>query len=681
VISFKSIPFLRILIPYLAGVFYVLEFGMIPNPHLFFSAAFVVLSTAFLFQKYSKPSTALKKTVYMVSIHVFLFLLAFEASYFYNAKNDGNHYSHYVAAEEQVFFCTVTDLPVVTEKFVKLAVTINAVNTKAVWHYTNGNSIIYIKSPGPENIVIGNTLFVHSKFGYINPPQNPDEFNYSSFLESKNIYHTVYASSSQLNKVKCPNPGFSFTTLGTLIKERVVYVLRNSALSQEAFSICAALLVGYDDEISGEVMTSFSHSGTLHVLSVSGMHTGILYIALLFLFELFDKHNRYKKLKCFFIIAALCMFVLITGFSPSVLRAALMLGLVILGNTFYRNGNSYNTLLLSAFLLLLYDPLLIKDVGFLLSYFAVFGIMYLYPILNTIYFVKNKILNKLWSLSLMSVAATVFTLPISLYYFHQFPVWFMFSNLVIIPISTGLMALAFLLLVFYRILFIKQLLVVCINSATSVMLWFTQLTDNKTYGFIDYISFSKTDVVFSCIVISILLWVISSKSYRALLLGICGLILWTGLSVFSNYKELKEKELVVFSVKRKPAYLLRIGHTVYVHADSLSEKEFQRNVKPYLLNYSGLRVIYDKSNLFKHNGLSVLSIQKSRIDLNAYNVNYIIVSNNSPVFLKPGTQIKPLVIADCSNNYNFVKKLKKQCAQLEVPFYSVKERGFFKINF
>jgi competence protein ComEC len=112
-------------------------------------------------------------------------------------------------------------------------------------------------------------------------------------------------------------------------------------------------------------MQSFSHSGTLHILSVSGMHTGVLYAILIYVFSLFDKYDRYKKTKFVFVLSFLCLFVLITGLSPSVLRAALMLGLILFGKTFYKQGNAYNTLLFSAFLLLLINPYLVKDVGFL----------------------------------------------------------------------------------------------------------------------------------------------------------------------------------------------------------------------------------------------------------------------------------------------------------------------------
>jgi competence protein ComEC len=317
------------------------------------------------------------------------------------------------------------------------------------------------------------------------------------------------------------------------IKSKLVSILRDSELSQEAFSICSALLVGYDDEIDSEVMQSFSHSGTLHILSVSGMHTGVLYAVLIFLFSLIDKYDKYKKTKFVFIMLGLWLFVLVTGLSPSILRAALMLSLVLVGKTFYKQGNSYNTLLLSAFLLLLYNPYLIKDVGFLLSYCAVFGIMYLYPILQKLYFFENKILQTTWSGVIMSVSATVFTLPISLYFFHQFPIWFVFSNMIIIPISFLIMGAAALFLMLLQSSFHQSHFSIYHKWFNfCIMMWFAQLTDNPNYGFIDFISFSKTDFCFMTIIIILLcLMILSTKSYKQVL-ALCLLVItWLSFSI------------------------------------------------------------------------------------------------------------------------------------------------------
>lgn len=282
--------------------------------------------------------------------------------------------------------------------------------------------------------------------------------------------------------------------------------------------------------------------------------------------------------------------------------------------------------------------------------------------------------------TLMSVAATVFTLPVSLYYFHQFPVWFVFSNLIIIPLSIGLMAASFLLLLCYKIVVIKQALAWLINVTTSAMLWTAGLTDNKRYGFIDHIVFTETDVLFSIAAIVLFFRVLVTKSHKTVMLWFICIIAWFTASVFTNYRQLKEKELVVFSVKHKSAYLLRVGHHIYAHTDSLSEKEYNRYVKPYLLNYSGLSVINDHSNLLKCGQKTILHIQQA-VHADGIEPDYLIVSHNSPVSLLFGKQIKPLVIADCSNSYTFVKKLKKQCAELDIPFYWIKERGALKITF
>jgi competence protein ComEC len=475
--------------------------------------------------------------------------------------------------------------------------------------------------------------------------------------------------------------GFSMAQFGTRIKSKVVSVLRHSGLSPEAFSICSALLVGYDDEIDSSVMQSFSHSGTLHILSVSGMHTGVLFAILMWIFAKADKYGRYEKLKCFFVILSLFLFVLITGFSPSVLRAALMLTLVILGKTFYKNGNSYNTLLLSAFILLLLNPYLIKDVGFLLSYFAVFGIIYFYPTLHKIHAFENSILQWLWSGALVSVAATLFTLPITLFVFHQFPIWFILSNAVIIPISLVLMAAAVALVCFSKIAIVKGMLVYLINASTAVMLWLAQLTDAPGIGYMDFISFTKTDAIFCSVIIILFLMILVSKQYKHVMYLGCACIAWLCVSICNSYTQSRQKELVLFHIKHKSAVAMRNGQTVYADMGDISDKEFQRYVKPYLLRFSNLKLITAKSNLVKSGHTGVGFINRLGIALQTKGLNHLVVSNDTPLEM-PLNTVKngTLIIADCSNSYKFVRQLKKLCRQYHLPFYSVRESGALTIN-
>ncbi len=678
--NYKSIPFLKILIPYLVGIISFFYWGHFQKLHVIFLIVFCGWCLAFVFQKLYKPKQYFKKGVYILLTNALLFFLAFEACFLYNAKNNINHYSHHVSYQSQSFIATITDIPVSTETFIKIPIQIKCIEKNKQWHYAEGNAIVYLRNDSNTTFNLGNSLLLHSTFSHVNEPKNPNEFDYKTFLENRNIFHVVYAKTKDVQVFSSTNKKDNLTQFGTHIKAHLVSVLRNSDLSQEAFSICSALLVGYDDEIDSEVMQSFSHSGTLHILSVSGMHTGVLYAILIFIFSLFDKYDRYKKTKFAFVLCFLCLFVIITGLSPSVLRAALMLGLMLFGKTFYKQGNAYNTLLFSAFLLLLINPYLVKDVGFLLSYCAVGGIMYLYPILAKLYVFDNKIIQWLWTSTLISVSATVFTLPISLYFFHQFPLWFVFSNLLIIPMSMLLMLGAVLFLMTYKILILNQILVYLINKSTSVMLWLAQLTDNPQYGFIDFICFSKTDILFMILIIIACLLTITNKQYKYVLFLCFTVICWLSFSIYTSVEQKQKTEFTVFQIKQKSVFALRVGQTVYIHSDSISPKDYQRYIKPYLLTVSDLRIVNTEANVLKVDAKCIVNSYRNAPLLQTIQAEYILVSNDSPLELTTNYKSKPLVIADCSNSYKFVKHLKKQCALLQVPFYWVKENGAIQIT-
>lgn len=679
-INFKTIPFLRILFPFVLGIAASLKLGSPAGLHPAFFISLLCFLGTFLFQRFYKPVLAIKNSLYIISINSFLFLLAFESLFLYKATNDATHYSHYMTREAQDMTGVVEDLPVVTEKFIKLPFRITSIKNKTGWHEVSGKTIIYVRNEGATEPAIGNVLLVRAKPAYVNAPQNPGEFDYKAFLEEKNIFHVIYARPSEMRLMQEKAAGFSLAQSGARIKAGVVSVLRNSGLSSEAFSICAALLVGYDDEIDSSVMQSFSHSGTLHILSVSGMHTGVLFALLMWIFAKADKYERYEKLKCVCVIASLFLFVLITGFSPSVLRAALMLSLVTIGKTFYKSGNSYNTLLLSAFILLLFNPYLIKDVGFLLSYFAVFGIMYFYPTLHQIHVFKNAVLQWLWSGALVSVAATLFTLPITLYVFHQFPIWFILSNALIIPISMVLMIGAIALLCLSKIAVLKTVLAYIINASTSVMLWLAQLTDRPGVGYMDFISFSTTDALFCSALILLGLVVIVSKQYRHVVcLGLL-CVAWLCVSIIDSYTQSRQQELTLFHVKHRSVFALRCGQTVYAHLDSISDKDFQRYVKPYLLRFSNLELLGTNSNMVKSAHTAIAFINQKGMPFPP-EAKHLVISNDTPLEMPLNTVKNGItVIADCSNSYKFVRQLKKQCEQNHIRFYSVRESGALTIN-
>lgn len=674
-VNFKSIPFLKIILPYIIGIICCLNFSTNSSTHIVFVTTIILWIFSFIFQKVDATSFV-KKAVFIMLSNILLFVLAYESSYLYNARNNKLHYTHFVNSKKQKIIATVNDIIVTKEKYIKIPVDINYIEHEQKWNCLQGKSIIYLKTDKIEELEIGEKLYVQAKFNVISNPKNPYEFNYKKHLERQNIYSVVFTNKENVFRVSEKNLT-TFKNFGTKIKAKIVTVLKNNSLSKQTSAICSALLVGYDDEIDNSIIQSFSHSGTLHILSVSGMHTGVLYAVIMWLFSLIDKNEKYKKTRFITMTLFLILFVLITGLSPSVLRASLMLIIMLCGKTFFKQSNTYNTLLFSAFIILLYNPYLLIDVGFLLSYFAVFGIIYLYPIINNLYSFKNKIIQFVWSSTIISFSATLFTLPISLFYFNQFPIWFMLSNLFIIPISTVLLICTALFLIISKITSAATIIAYLMNFCSNIMIWISSLTDNSMYGYVDSISFNNYDLVFTSFLIITIIWIINTKKYYAILISGVVCLLWILTSINLYLTQSKQNEFIVFHTKGKTTYLVRSGKDIYLHKNT-EYRNIERYIKPYLLSIPNFKIYYlnDKQTINIKNTLISIGINNNEIK--NIKQHYVIVSNNNLPNLTSQKNIS--IITDCTNSYKFVKKLKKQCDIFHVPFYSIQDNGYFKIS-
>ncbi|MFO0321071.1 MAG: ComEC/Rec2 family competence protein [Bacteroidota bacterium] len=673
--SFKSIPFLKIIFPFIIGILFVLKFGLIKFTNFYFIINAFLFASLFFFNYHSKINNRFNKIACAISINLFLFFLAHISYYTYDARNSKTHYTNYINSSQQKLVIMVSEEPIMTENGLKIIAEIKNICQNNIWKNTFGKTVIYLIKNSNNSYQVGDYLYLKTKFHQINGPKNPKEFNYKKYLENKNIFNVIYTDQKHLINFHAKEIEENHLQIAEKIKSFIIKKLRNVNLSEDAFSICSALLVGFDDEIKKDVLNSFSHSGTLHVLSVSGLHTGVIYGFIIFLFSLFDKGNKFKILKCIVVIFSLFMFSAVTGFSPAVLRASLMLSLIIFGKTFQKENNSYNTLLVSAFIILLFNPLLITDAGFLLSYFAVFGILYLYPILDSFFYIENIILKWFLKSSLISISATLFTLPITLYFFHQFPIWFIFSNLFIIPLTLMIMLFSFLLLVLCKIVFLKTVLSLIINAGISLMIYISNLTDNNIYGYIDYIAFGILDVFFLSLTLFLLLIFINNKEFKYMVSVLIVCITWSSTKIISYYAQLKENELIVFHINRKSFFATRIGNLLYCDSSKLTKYEFNRSVKPYLLNYDHLNIIHSKKNKIKLNKISFVNLENQIQPNIKETINYVLISNNSLVNLNHFKSHNSIIISDCSNNFKTVNQLKKQCKNYRLKFYDVKEKG------
>ena len=348
-----------------------------------------------------------------------------------------NHAQHFQNQKsDSLILAKVNNAPIEKKKSLscelRLLSSVSSKNSKSI----SGTVRAYFaKDSLSDKLSYGDILLLENTINSIDKPRNPYQFDFKSYYAHKNIYHQAYFKSG------------SWTYTGNSVSSRfweITYSIRR--LLQKRFEthfenkairgVASAIIIGYKEDLDDNWLDAFSKTGTIHVLAVSGLHVGIIYILLSIILGLNRATGSALKIKSFIILLALFGYCLLTGFSPSVCRASIMFGTVLIAKAINRQSNIYNTLALSAFILLVFDPFTLFHVGFQFSYLAVLGIVYYKDIFRSWVPVKTWLGDKIATLLSVSVAAQITTFPLGLYYFHQYPNFFMFSNLIVIPCIT-----------------------------------------------------------------------------------------------------------------------------------------------------------------------------------------------------------------------------------------------------
>lgn len=393
--DFNKKPFARILIPFVLGILSVLYFGFKPST-LFFLVCVLVALGALI---YANKQKVIAKSIVVIIADLFLFFLGIYLTNLSQLKNQPEFYGNKIDTDSLQFIGVVNEIPLQKPKTLKVLIDLKSIKLKDKYTSSEGNIIAYLQNSSTnKTIKAGTVLLVKAKLQEVKEPLNPHVFNFKNYFNNKSIYHTCYVDSSSFLPINNVVYNKTIKQTGLAIKTSIVEKLKNNGLSKEAYTICSALITGYDDDIESSVLEAFSHSGTLHILSVSGLHVGVIYLVLIWFIRLFDRNNKFKLFQLLFVSVCLWFFALITGLSAPVLRAVIMFNLLGIGKLYFnhKSSNQINILFVSAFVMLFTKPLLILDIGFLLSYTALFGILYFYPKLNSLYAPKNTFIAKIW---------------------------------------------------------------------------------------------------------------------------------------------------------------------------------------------------------------------------------------------------------------------------------------------
>ena len=440
--NIRKFPILKMLLPYLCGIlfsyFYISTYL---NPLILFAFSAALLALAcplrFLFPLRGHLPA-------LISLCAAFFLLGITLT---NVRVCPNHFSEVRKMVQNSDFFTLQIIENPTEKEKSIKLIVQLLSDKG-HHTILKKAVLYLqKSPQSAQLRMGDYLVVHTKFIEFSPPQNPYAFDNQKYMRKKGIYFTAYASSHQWEYLSHTSI-HPLRTAASNAQHHFSALFAQNGLQGEEYDIITAVLLGNDETMEADLKAHFAAAGVSHILCVSGMHVGIIFMIINFLLKPLDYSPRLRILKAILLLLIIWCYAHITGLAPSVKRAATMFTFVTLGSLLHRPTSIYHSLFASMFILLLINPLLLFEIGFQMSYLAVFGIVLIQPPLTRLWTPKYKVINYLWELATVSVAAQLTTSPLSLFYFGQFPNYFLLSNLSVISLSFLIVMTGIVLLVF-----------------------------------------------------------------------------------------------------------------------------------------------------------------------------------------------------------------------------------------
>jgi competence protein ComEC len=667
--TIQTIPFLRLCTALATGIFLctyiVFPFWLV----ILFFTLFLLLQF-FLNLNYKFHTGAL----HGISVHLFLVSAGI---FLYHNYNLPTHFF-----ENGKFIATVLEIPQEKQNSYQSLLKIEFFQTTDLRTVTNEKVLVYFeKDTVARNLKPGEKILFDTSPQALKNNGNPFEFDYKRYMGRRKIYRQVYLPSEKWIKTRLPESK-SVIVKAELFRKELLEIYEKHKLGENEFEILSALTLGYKRDLDPEIQQVFSASGAMHVLAVSGLHVGIIYGFFTFLLGFMNRKKIGRLIFAIMSVSLIWSFAFITGLSPSVMRASTMFSFVILGKCINRQTNIYNTLAASAFILLLINPNNLFEVGFQLSYAAVFGIVFLQPKLAGLFNVKNKILNYFQALLTVSVAAQILTFPFSVYYFNQFPTYFWISNLFVIPAAVVLIPLAIGMLVFSGIPVISILFSKTVNFIISILYSLLKEIEEFPVSVLN-ISINEIEFILTILLLCLIFIFIKTYNIRLVTIILTVLFLLTLTSTVFKIKTQNQKEIIVYNNTQNRIIQFISGKMNYVITDkelpenSFEKKQIQTTSIALRLKqpiYITSKSEYQDANMFFKNG-------------NVFFDNKFVVINK----MSPGLfqQLKPEIIIDPPinkelNDYSdnvqvvFTGKKYQDIDNDNKKFYWTEEQGAFR---
>ena len=649
-------------------------FIAIPLPILLYATGFLTLLLTLIY--FISRQKRIKTIWFGIVSFLTMICIGILVTNFHNEKLDLNNYTTIDSVEKQITFRIRTTLKsgLYNDKYIVdvLKIANASVSGKALLNVS--------KDSLNEMLKVDNIYITSEGFQPIVSTINPFQFNYRSYLEKQYVYKQLYVKPTRLFRVN--EKKHTIFGYADLIRETINTKLQNYNFDPDVLSIINALILGQRQDLSKAIYDSYTDAGAVHILAVSGLHVALILLLLNFALKPLKRFKYGKQTTIILLVIIMWSFAIIAGLSASVTRAVTMFSIIAIGMHLKRPTNIYNTLAISIFVLLLFKPLFLFDVGFQLSYLAVIAIVAIQPRLVKLWQPKNFILSKIWDYFTVGIAAQFGVVPISLYYFHQFPGLFFVANVIIIPFLGFILGIGILVIILALCNALPKFLVdgfgFIISSMNDLMKW---LSLQESFLFKD-ISFNGWQVITAYLFTIALVQLAIQKNYRWIKITLVSVLLFQGMNVFTKYIN-STNTLTVFHKSRHTVIGLKTQHRLDVFSDLDSLTQFS-NLNDYTIGNTISKVNEHQVSAFFQTKNSTILIIDS---LGVYNTlklkpNYILLTQSPRVNLtRLIDSLKPKqIIADGSNYKSYVARWKRTCLKQKIPFHYTGEKGAFIID-
>lgn len=486
---------------------------------------------------------------------------------------DNYHYSRFTTDDKDELIGVILE-DVKQKTSIKTTLGVKSLNGQSC----RGRLLIYFpKEDSVSHLSPGDVIALKSKVVATRENSNPYAFDYKAYLANRGIHYQAYMRKGEYQLVEKGNLGL-VQDVAYRLRAKALHTLEVRLATEDQLATASAMILGFRDHISEELYNAYATTGSVHVLAVSGLHVGIVCGLFFYLFKFIKSEMWYVRIvKATFLISLVWFYAVLTGAAPAVIRAALMFTIVIFGQYWFGRQNIYNTLAISAVMLLMYDPLLLYQASFQFSYLALTSIVFWHKVWYPKVQSRFTVVDYVWNLGVVAAAAQVLVFPVTVYYFHKFPLYFIISGIISVFLAFFILTIGLMLIFFTDVPLLGDAIAFVFRGLLEVFIGIIYYIRDLPHSNLGGLWLSLSSTVWIYVGLLILMFWVHSKNHAATMYMLSIVVL---ALIFNNthyqVRTAHQSAMIVYEVSGGTVMDIFDGTTCYTYkaGDIDKSKEF-----------------------------------------------------------------------------------------------------------